>query len=39
MSASPKPPEAGGTDTVVVVGGQDWDQVVAAARETPVAGR
>src|SRR6188472_225820 len=33
MSASPNPPESGGTERVIVVGGQDWDQVVAAARE------
>jgi NADH-quinone oxidoreductase subunit D len=38
MSTSATPPEDGGvsptgTDTVVVVGGQDWDQVVAAAHE------
>src|ERR1700744_579088 len=33
MSASPIPPESGGSERVVVVGGQDWDQVVAAARE------
>src|SRR5215207_6631026 len=33
MSAYPNPPESGGTERVVVVGGQDWDQVVAAARE------
>ena len=32
MSASPTPPER-----VVVVGGQDWDQVVAAARENAAA--
>ena len=41
MSASPTPPEQGGANSsgasedgpVVVVGGQDWDQVVQAARE------
>lgn len=33
MSTSPTPPQAGGTDSVVMVGGQDWDQVVAAAAE------
>src|ERR1700752_1357692 len=33
MSTSLTPPESGGTERVVVVGGQDWDQVVAAARE------
>ena len=33
MSTSPTPPESGGTETVVVVGGEDWDQVVAAAQE------
>jgi NADH-quinone oxidoreductase subunit D len=33
MSTSPEPPESGGTGKVVVGGGQDWDQVVAAARE------
>jgi NADH-quinone oxidoreductase subunit D len=32
MNPSPTPPER-----VVVVGGQDWDQVVAAARETAAA--
>src|SRR3954449_1766622 len=34
MSTSDIPPvDGGGTDTVVVVGGEDWDQVVAAAQE------
>ena len=36
MSRLPSPPDSGGvrgTDTVVVVGGQDWDQVVDAARQ------
>src|ERR1700709_2740475 len=38
MSTPTTPPENGGTspagtDTVVVVGGQDWDQVAAAAAE------
>src|SRR3954467_2324801 len=33
MSAPTTPPESGGTETVVVVGGEDWDQVVAAAQE------
>src|SRR5215212_11359102 len=33
MSTSTTPPESGGTETVVVVGGEDWDQVVAAAQE------
>ncbi len=34
MSTSLNPPESGGSEKVVVVGGQDWDQVVAAARES-----
>ncbi|HVQ48791.1 MAG TPA: NADH dehydrogenase subunit D, partial [Mycobacterium sp.] len=34
MSTSLNPPESGGAEKVVVVGGQDWDQVVAAARES-----
>src|SRR6201988_2446843 len=38
MSTPTNPPENGGTspagsDTVVIVGGQDWDQVAAAASE------
>src|SRR5712675_992600 len=38
MSTPTTPPENGGTspagtDTVVIVGGQDWDQVAAAAAE------
>src|SRR4030081_3987098 len=33
MSTPRTPPENGGTDTVVVIGGEDWDQVVAAAQE------
>src|SRR3954468_5413906 len=34
MSTSDIPPvDGGGTDTVVVVGGEDWDQVIAAAQE------
>ncbi|MGV0646584.1 NADH dehydrogenase (quinone) subunit D [Mycolicibacterium sp. XJ879] len=41
MSASPTPPQQGGVNTsgasedgpVVIVGGQDWEQVVQAARE------
>src|SRR3977135_2019671 len=33
MSTQETPPEGGGTETVVVVGGEDWDQVVAAAQE------
>ncbi|MBN3459204.1 NADH-quinone oxidoreductase subunit D [Mycobacterium sp. DSM 3803] len=33
MSTSRTTPQAGGTDTVVMVGGQDWDQVVTAAAE------
>ncbi len=27
------PSDSGGTETVVVVGGQDWDQVVEAAKQ------
>src|SRR5918998_310090 len=34
MNAAPTPPESGGAETVVVVGGQDWDQVVEAARRS-----
>src|ERR1700754_2976883 len=34
MSTSLNPPESGGAEKVVVVGGQDWEQVVAAARES-----
>src|ERR1700736_2860343 len=33
MSTHATPPDQGGTETVVVVGGEDWDQVVAAAQE------
>src|SRR6476659_1087544 len=34
MSTPTTPPDqGGGTETVVVVGGEDWDQVVAAAQE------
>jgi len=33
MSTQETPPDQGGTETVVVVGGEDWDQVVAAAQE------
>src|SRR5580704_3973054 len=33
MSSPTTPPDQGGTETVVVVGGEDWDQVVAAAQE------
>ena len=33
MSTPTTPPESGGTDTVVVVGGEDWDEVVTAAAE------
>ena len=33
MSTHTTPPDQGGTETVVVVGGEDWDQVVAAAQE------
>src|SRR6476661_7942421 len=33
MSTPSTPPDQGGTETVVVVGGEDWDQVVAAAQE------
>src|SRR6201991_3700441 len=33
MSTSNTPPESGASDTVVMVGGEDWDQVVAAATE------
>ena len=38
---SHRPARGGGTgsDTVVMVGGQDWDQVVAAARENAAAPR
>src|ERR1700694_3955771 len=37
MSTSITPPEEGGTpaagtETVITLGGQDWDQIVAAAR-------
>jgi NADH-quinone oxidoreductase subunit D len=44
MSAAPTPPTAGGdardgVDTVVVVGGEDWDQVVAAARQAEAGER
>src|SRR5215475_505044 len=31
MSTPNTPPQGGGTDTFVMVGGEDWDQVVAAA--------
>src|SRR5215218_7713692 len=31
MSAPSNPPEGGGTDTVVMVGGEDWDEVATAA--------
>ncbi len=34
MSASDTPPESGGSETVVVVGGQDWEQVVEAAKKS-----
>jgi len=33
MSTPNTPPESGGSDTVVIVGGEDWDQVVSAAAE------
>jgi NADH-quinone oxidoreductase subunit D len=33
MTASHTPPESGGSETFVMVGGEDWDQVVAAAQE------
>src|ERR1700741_381147 len=33
MSTPTTPPDQGGTETVVVVGGEDWQEVVAAARE------
>ena len=33
MSTPTTPPESGGTDTVVIVGGQDWEEVVTAAAE------
>src|ERR1700736_6204256 len=32
MSTHATPPDQGGTETVVVVGGEDWDQVVAARK-------
>ena len=40
MTEANTPPEGGGTDTFVMVGGEDWDQVVAAAarRPTPANG-
>jgi NADH-quinone oxidoreductase subunit D len=39
MSTAGTPPGDGGsTDTVIAVGGQDWDEVVAAAREAAVSG-
>jgi NADH-quinone oxidoreductase subunit D len=44
MSAAPTPPAAGGdarngAETVVVVGGEDWDQVVAAAQQAEAGER
>ena len=32
MSTPNTPPESGGSDTVVMVGGEDWDQVVTRGR-------
>jgi NADH-quinone oxidoreductase subunit D len=39
MSTPNTPPESGGTDTVVMVGGEDWNQVVAAAAEAQAGER
>src|ERR1700710_3294131 len=39
MSTSNTPPESGGSDTVVLVGGEDWDQVVAAAAQADAGER
>ena len=39
MSTPSTPPESGGTDTVVVVGGEDWDEVVTAAAQAQAGER
>src|SRR5689334_8113903 len=39
MSTSNTPPESGGSDTVVMVGGEDWDQVVTAAAQAEAGER
>ena len=39
MSTPNTPPESGGSDTVVIVGGEDWDQVVTAAAKADVGER
>ena len=39
MSTPSNPPEGGGTDTFVMVGGQDWDQVVTAAAQADAGER
>ena len=39
MSTPDTPPEGGGTDTFVMVGGEDWDQVVTAAAQADAGER
>ncbi len=39
MSHANTPPESGGSDTVVIVGGEDWDQVVSAAAKADAGER
>jgi NADH-quinone oxidoreductase subunit D len=39
MSTPDTPPQRGGTDTYVMVGGEDWDQVVAAAAQADAGER
>src|ERR1700751_3791380 len=39
VSTPDTPPQSGGADTFVMVGGEDWDQVVAAAAEADAGER